>query len=86
MNKTLVAVSNSIVSEYVQKQLEAISESFPELAIEHVNETNSIMQRFARYPDRLPAFFILKNDSRMAVLQAKVSTEELINWVKSTSG
>ena len=89
MNKTLVAVSDStdsVMSEYVESQLESIRILYPQLLIEHVNETNPIMQRYARYANRLPAFFVLKNEARMSLLQAKVTTEELINWFKSTSG
>ena len=89
MSKTIVGVSNSsdpVMVDYVEKQLQAISISFPELAIEHVNEINPIMDRFARYPGRLPAFFILKNGARMGVLQAKLNDDELISWVSSTSG
>ena len=84
MSKQLVAVSNDILSEYVQNQLNAIADLHPALAIEHVNENDPIMDRFARYPDRLPAFFILKNGARMASLQAKVSTQELSAWINST--
>ena len=79
MSKTIVGVSNSsdpVMVDYVEKQLQAISISFPELA----------MDRFARYPGRLPAFFILKNGARMGVLQAKLNDDELISWVSSTSG
>lgn len=89
MSKVLVAVtdfSDSVITEYVNNQIQAIANSFPELVIEHVNSDNDIMQRFARYPGRLPAFFILKNGARMSSLQAKVSTEQLIEWVSSTSG
>jgi hypothetical protein len=86
MNKTLVAVSNDILSEYVQNQLDAISKTHPDLVIQHVNENDPIMQRYARYPDRLPAFFIIKNGARMASLQAKVNTEQLLSWISSTSG
>jgi hypothetical protein len=89
MSKTLIAVSDStnpVISEYVQNQLEAIKNLYPELTIEHVNETNEIMDRYARYPNRLPAFFVLKNGARMSSLQAKVTTEQLIDWFKSTSG
>lgn len=89
MSNSLVAVTNSqdlIMQEYVQKQLDAISILFPQLEIVHVNENDSIMQRYARYPDRLPAFFILKNGSRKNILQAKVTDEQFINWVSSTCG
>lgn len=89
MNKKLVAVTDSTnptMSEYVQTQLDAIANLFPELAIEHVNENNNIMQLYERYPGRLPAFFVLKNNSRMGVLQSKVTTEQLIDWVKTTCG
>jgi hypothetical protein len=89
MSKSIVAVSDSTdpnMIEYVQKQLEAIAISFPDVAIEHVNENDSIMERYARYPGRVPAFFILKNGARMAVLQAKINTPELIVWVSENLG
>jgi hypothetical protein len=89
MNKTLIAVTDFndlVMTDYVKNQLESISNLFPELAIEHVNSDNSIMDRYARYPGRLPAFFILKNNARMATLQAKVTTEDLIDWFRTTSG
>lgn len=89
MSKCLVAVTDfndSVTTDYVKNQIQSISNSFPDLAIEHVNSDNDIMQRYARYPGRLPAFFILKNGARMSTLQAKVTTEQLFDWVSSTSG
>lgn len=89
MSKTVVGVSDSnspSLIEYVQKQLEAIVISFPDVEIQHVDENNEIMERYARYPGRVPAFFILKNGARMAVLQAKVTNEELITWVSQNIG
>lgn len=89
MTKTIVAVSDSTdpnMIDYVQNQLEAISISFPEVETQHVNETDPIMERYARYPGRVPAFFILKNGARMGVLQAKVTTPELLNWVSENLG
>jgi hypothetical protein len=89
MSKSIVAVSDSTdpnMIEYVQKQLDAISISFPEVATQHVDENNSIMERFARYPNRVPAFFILKNGARMGVLQAKIGTPDLLNWVSENLG
>jgi CRISPR/Cas system CMR-associated protein Cmr5 small subunit len=89
MSKSVVGVSDSSdpsLIEYVQKQLEAIIISFPDVSIQHVDENNEIMERYARYPNRVPAFFILKNGARMGVLQAKVSTEELLAWVTQNIG
>lgn len=89
MSKTIVAVSDSTdpnMIEYVQKQLEAIIISFPDVETQHVDQNNEIMDRYARYPGRVPAFFILKNGARMGVLQAKVTTPELLNWVSENLG
>jgi len=86
MTKILIAVSSSALSEYVENQLQAIKNLYPELTTQHVNETDSVMELYARYPGRLPAFFIFKNGARMSSLQAKVTTEQLIDWFKSTSG
>ncbi len=89
MSKSVVAVSDSndpTMIEYVQKQLEAISISFPEVETQHVDQNNEIMTRYARYPGRVPAFFILKNGARMGVLQAKLNNDELINWVSQNIG
>jgi hypothetical protein len=89
MNKCLVAVTDfndTVMTDYVKNQIQAISNLFPELVIEHVNSDNDIMERYARYPGRLPAFFILKNNARTATLQAKVTTEDLIDWFRTTSG
>jgi predicted RNA binding protein with dsRBD fold (UPF0201 family) len=89
MSKTLIAVTDfndSVMTEYVKNQLQAISNLFPTLVIEQVNSDNSIMTRFAKYVDRVPAFFITKHGAKMASLQAKVTTEQLLDWVRSTSG
>jgi hypothetical protein len=89
MNKTIVGVSDSTdpnMIGYVQNQLDAIVISFPEVEIQHVNETDSIMERYARYPGRVPAFFILKNGVSMGVLQAKINTPQLLNWVAENIG
>lgn len=89
MSKSIVAVSDSSdpnMIQYVQSQLDAITISFPEVETQHVNETDPIMERYARYPGRVPAFFILKNGVRMTVLQAKVNTPELIDWIAKNIG
>jgi hypothetical protein len=89
MSKTIVGVSDSndpTMIDYVEKQLQAIVNSFTDVEMQHVNETDPIMERHARYPGRLPAYFILKNGARMATLQAKVSDQELLTWFEERSG
>jgi hypothetical protein len=89
MTKHLIAVSdstNTVMIQYIDSQLEAISKTFPELTVEHVNENSDVMKQYARYPNRLPAFFIFKNDVKKCVLQAKIDTPELINWVSKNIG
>lgn len=89
MSKTIVGVSDSTdptMIDYVQKQLESIVNSFSEVEMLHVNENDTIMERYARYPGRVPAFFILKNGIPMTSLQAKVSDQELFKWFEERSG
>lgn len=89
MSKTIVGVSDSTdptMIDYVQKQLESIVNLFPEVEMQHVSENDPIMERYADYPGRVPTFFILKNGTRMAILQAKVSDSELISWFEQRSG
>lgn len=89
MSKTIVGVSDSTdptMIDYVQKQLESIVNSFSEIEMLHVNENDPIMERYSDYPNRVPAFFILKNGARMAILQAKVSDQELFKWFEERSG
>lgn len=89
MTKTIVGVSDSTdptMIGYVQNQLESIVNSFSDVEMLHVNENDPIMERYARYPGRVPAFFILKNGARMATLQAKVSDSELHSWFEQRSG
>jgi hypothetical protein len=86
MPKTLIAVSSSTMSEYVENQIQAIKNLYPDLETQHVNETDPIMERHARYPGRLPAFFIIKNGAVMSSLQAKVTTQQILDWFTSTSG
>jgi hypothetical protein len=89
MNKTVIGVADSnnvVMIEYVNNQLQAIANLFPALQVQQMNENDNIMLKHAKYPDRLPSFFILKNGACVSVLQAKVDDKTLLDWVRATSG
>ena len=85
----LVAFTNSvdsITSEYIKNQLEAIRNSFPDVETEQVNETDARLALYSRIPDRFPCLILFQNDVRKAVIHAKIHDHEAIEWVASKLG
>lgn len=71
------------LTEYVKNQLEAISNSFPDLEIEQSNEFDARLE-YGMYRDRFPAFILFVEPTvRLAALHSKIGNDELIDWIKS---
>jgi len=66
---------------YMQKQLDAISILFPEVEIEHVDETDPRLALYTATPERLPCIMMFKNGVRKQVTHAKFSERDFIEWV-----
>lgn len=78
--------SNQLTSEYIENQIQSIKMLFPELEIEHVNETDSRLVQYAWYPERFPCFILFENGVRKSVLHAKLHDHEAIEWVRANLG
>lgn len=89
MQHKLVAFTYStdnIMTEYVEKQLQAIKNIDPEVEIEHVNENDYRLAKYSKYSDRFPCFMIFKGSACKNFAHTKLSTEELISWYISKRG
>ena len=89
MTDKLLAITNStdlITLEYINKQLDAILNIYPGLEIEHVNENDPRLALYCKYPYRFPCYILFKNNTRKAVITAKLSYIDAISWVTVNLG
>ena len=69
------------LNSYITNQLQVISQVFPDLEIEHSNELDSRLD-YGWYRDRFPTFILfVEPDVRLAAMHAKITNEELIDWI-----
>jgi hypothetical protein len=73
-------------TEYLQKQLDAISITFSELEIEHVNETDARLALYTTTPERFPCIMMFKDGARKKVVHAKFSERDFVEWVVDNLG
>ena len=78
--------SNSLNTEYIKKQLLAISNTIESLATEFGNENDSRLSTHCPKPDRLPCLMLFKNDAHKVHINAKLSNEKAIAWTKANVG
>ena len=78
--------ANSINTQYIKDQLQAIANEFDGLATEFADETDSRLQTYCRKPDRLPCLMLFKNDTHKAHIHAKLMTEKAIEWTREKLG
>ena len=89
MAHKIVAFSDSndlVNTEYMQTQLDAISITFPEVEIEHVNENDPRLALYSDTPDRLPCLMMFKNGARKRVTHAKFTERDFVEWVVDNLG
>lgn len=89
MGSKLLAFSDSsdiVNTEYLQKQLDAISIILPELEIEHVNETDPRLALYSDTPDRFPCLMMFRDGARVKVTHAKFSERDFVEWVVDNLG
>jgi len=89
MNHKLILFANSsnpMLIAYHQKQLQAITNLFPDLAVEQGNEDSPLLLQFSSTPDRLPCIMILKYQSCKSYIHANLDDNQLIAWVTNKLG
>ena len=81
------SLSSDIVNtEYMQNQLDAISITFPEVQIEHVNENDPRLALYSNTPDRFPCIIMFRDGARKKVTHAKFTERDLVEWVVDNLG
>ena len=81
------SLSSDIVNtEYLQKQLDAISITFPEIQTEHVNENDPRLALYSATPDRFPCIMMFRDGARIRVTHAKFSDRDFEEWVVDNLG
>ena len=81
------SLSSDIVNtEYMQKQLDAISITFPEVQIEHVNENDPRLALYSNTPDRFPCIIMFRDGARKKVTHAKFTERDFVEWVVDNLG
>lgn len=89
MGSKILAFSYSgdlVNTEYMQKQLDAISIIFSELEVEHVNETDPRLALYTTSPERFPCIMMFKDGARKKVTHAKFSERDFVEWVVDNLG
>ena len=82
-----ISLSSDIVNtEYLQKQLDAISIIFPEVQIEHVNESDPRFALYTTKTDRFPCLIMLRDGARKKVTHAKFTERDFVEWVVDNLG
>lgn len=88
-NHTLLAFthsSDSMMYYYIENQIQAIQNQFPDLHIEHLNENDSRLKLFSEYPDRFPCYMVLKHGKRKNYIHSKMTDEKAIEWLVAKLG
>ena len=80
------AFADSNNSLYIEKQIEAIKKSLPDLDIELGDETESRLIRYFGKDIKLPAYIIYKHDKFKTKLIGKYDTNHVIDWLKTIHG
>lgn len=88
-NHTLLVYSYSLdynMQRYINNQIEYLQQHIPDLVVEHLNENDSRLSLFSEYPNRFPAYILLKNDRRKNYIHSKMTNESALAWVISKIG
>ena len=89
MGSKILAFSNSgdlVNTEYLQKQLDAISILFPSVEIEHLNENDARLALYTTTPNRFPCIMMFRDGARKKVVHAKFNERQFIEWVVDNLG
>lgn len=89
MNHTLVVFThseNSMFSEYIENQLESISEYFPDLVIEYKNENDDRLIKYCKIPNRFPCYMLFKGNRCKTYINSKMDNTMLKNWIINKIG
>ena len=78
--------SDTVLIQYVEEQLNAISIQHPDLKIELGNENNEVLLKYSTTPDRFPCLILLKNGVAKSYIHAKLSNDEANKWLITKRG
>ena len=78
--------SDTVLTQYVEEQLNAISIQHPDLKIELGNENNEVLLKYSTTPDRFPCLILLKNGVAKSYIHAKLSNDEANKWLITKRG
>jgi len=73
--------ADSSMKNYIDEQIKQVKLIYPDILIEHRNESDNRLYRFSKKLGRFPVVLILKNNSRKAIKHSKLSLEDLLNWL-----
>lgn len=73
--------SDSSLLEYIQNQIIAIQNLFPELPIETVNEFDDRLVMYNNKPDRFPCFMIFEEGFYKTSINGKFENDYVISWL-----
>lgn len=80
------STENSINTQYIKNQLQAIEDAIPGLTTEFANQHDTRLRSLVKRADRLPCIVLLKNNTRKAVIHGKLDTNYAIKWTKGHIG
>jgi len=78
--------SDSIQTDYVKNQVQAIKNWKPELQVEFNNENCELLQAYCRSPARFPTYIILKNGIYKTHMHGKIDNSKLFDWLSNKLG
>lgn len=88
-NHKLLAFTHSSDSSmyfYIQNQIQYIKNEYPDLEIEHLDESDTRLKLFSEYPNRFPAYILLKHGRRKNYIHSKMTNEAALSWLLNKLG
>ena len=78
--------SDPVIIQYIEEQLNAIVNQYPDLEIEIGNENHPVLLRYSKTPDRFPCLMLTKNGVCKNYIHAKLSNDEAYSWFITKRG
>lgn len=76
--------SNAQQTDYIEKQVDAIKNLFPEVTFELQNELCPLLKQYSKHC-RVPCYMVFKNDIYKSHKLGKLNNDQAINWIKLTT-
>lgn len=78
--------SNSNNIQYITDQLNIIKQEFNDLITEVGDENDERLLKYVKNSDRLPCLLLMKSGSHKAHINAKLSDDKALAWVREKIG